>query len=114
MRKRPNFTSGKCGYDVTEHFEKGGHHVTGDKLSTLKPRWTKNTWTDRIGVSKAHRAICQSKRLIGWTERGAKCRMVCSWVDGLSRHQQYSLNQKGKNNLKLIIAGYKLKNIIWY
>jgi hypothetical protein len=34
---------------VTEHFGEGGRYVTSDKPSTLKPGWTKNMWTDRIG-----------------------------------------------------------------
>ncbi len=49
MTNRPNFASGKGGYDVTEHFGEGGCYVTSDKLSTLKAGLMKNTWTDRIG-----------------------------------------------------------------
>jgi hypothetical protein len=49
VTNRPNFASGKGGHDVTEHFEEGGRYVTSDKLSTLKPGWTKNMWKDRIG-----------------------------------------------------------------
>jgi hypothetical protein len=48
--KHPHFASGKGGRDVTKHFEEIGHHVTCDKLSTLKPGWMKNTWTDCISV----------------------------------------------------------------
>jgi hypothetical protein len=50
VTNHPNFTSGKGGHDVTEHFEEGGRHVRCDKLSTLKPGWMKNTWMDRTGV----------------------------------------------------------------
>jgi hypothetical protein len=50
VTKRPHFASGKGGHDVTEHFEDGGHHVPCDNPSTSKPEWTKNTWTDHIGV----------------------------------------------------------------
>jgi hypothetical protein len=46
---RPNFTSGKCGHNVTEHFEEGGCYVTCDKPSTLKPGWMKNMWRNHIG-----------------------------------------------------------------
>ncbi len=51
VTNRPNFTSGKGGHDVTEHFGAGRRYVTSDKPSTLKPGWMKNTWTDRIGGS---------------------------------------------------------------
>ncbi len=49
VTNRPTFASGKRGHDVTKHFGEGGCYVTSDKLSTLKPGWTKNTWTDHIG-----------------------------------------------------------------
>ncbi len=37
VTNRPHFALGKGGHDVTEQFEEGGHHVTCDKPSTLKP-----------------------------------------------------------------------------
>ncbi len=49
VTNRPNFASGKGGHDVTENFGEGERYVTSDNPSTLKPGWTKNTWTDHIG-----------------------------------------------------------------
>jgi hypothetical protein len=49
VTNRPNLASVKGGHDVTEHFREGGHYVTSDKPSTLKPGWMKYMWTERIG-----------------------------------------------------------------
>jgi hypothetical protein len=54
---RPHFASGKGGHDVTGQVVWGGQYVTCDKLSTSKLGWTKNTWTDRIGVRMSQRRI---------------------------------------------------------
>jgi hypothetical protein len=50
VTNHPDFASGKGGHDAKEHFEEGGRHVTCDKPSTLKPGWTKYTWTNRTVV----------------------------------------------------------------
>ncbi len=78
VTNRPNFASGKGGHDVTKHFGEGGRYVTSDKLSTLKPGWRKNTWTDRVTVVK-----CHSRRFVGWTlSLGQNVAWsVCGWTD---------------------------------
>ncbi len=72
VTNRPNFASGKGGHDVTEHFGEGGRYVTSDKLSTLKPGWTKNMWTDRIGGQMSQGRIVTADGLLGgrlvWVE----------------------------------------------
>jgi hypothetical protein len=50
----------------------GGQYVTSDKLSTSKLGWTKNTWTDRIGVRMSQGRIVTADGSLGgrivWVE----------------------------------------------
>jgi hypothetical protein len=59
-------------FDVTGQVVGGGLHVTFDKPSTLKPVWTKNTWTDLIGVRMSQGRNVTADGLLGrqivWVE----------------------------------------------
>jgi hypothetical protein len=72
VTKCPHFASRNGRHDVTEHFEEGGRHVTCDKPSTSKPRWTTNTWTDHLGVRMSQRRIVTAQGSLGgqivWVE----------------------------------------------
>jgi hypothetical protein len=75
MTKRLYFASGKGGHDVTEHFE-GGCHVSCDKTPTTNQGWTKNTWTDCIGVRMSQGRIVTADGSLGSLS-----------VNGSSRHR---------------------------
>jgi hypothetical protein len=83
VTNRPNFASGKGGHDVTEHFGEGGRYFTSDKLYTLKPGWTKNMWTDRIGGQMSQGRIVTADGLLGgrlvWVEM-LRGRFVGGWI----------------------------------
>jgi hypothetical protein len=67
VTKHPHFASGKGGHDVTGQVVWGGQYVTSDKPSTSKLGWTKNTWTDRIGVKMSlGRIVTADGSLGGW------------------------------------------------
>ncbi len=67
VSNRSYFASGKGGHDVTEHFEEGGHHVTCDKLSTVKLGWISEApiflpWHQCFGCGSAWIRI----RFVSW------------------------------------------------
>ncbi len=57
---------------VSGHLEKNQPHITCDKMSTSNQGWTKNSWTDRIGVRMSHGCIVTAEvslgGLIAWVE----------------------------------------------
>ncbi len=83
LTKCPHFASVKGGHDVTEHFEKGGCHVTCDKLSKLKPRWMTNYWTDLVSVRMSQGRIVTADGLLGgqimWVEMSCS-RFIDGWI----------------------------------
>jgi hypothetical protein len=72
VTKSPHFASGKVGHDVTGQVVWGGQYVTCDKPSTSKLGWTKNTWTDCIGVRMSLGPIVTANSSLGgqivWVE----------------------------------------------
>jgi hypothetical protein len=50
---------------VSGHLEENGRHVTCDKMSTSNQGWTKNTWTDRIGVRMSYGCIVTAEVSLG-------------------------------------------------
>ncbi len=108
VTNRPNFASGKGGHDVTEHFGEGGHYVTSDKPSTLKPGLDEKYVDGSYRWTNVTVANCHSRRFVGWTlSLGRNVTWsVCGWTDrqgtlDLVRASKRRLRKSWKTTLEI-------------